>query len=83
MGVLCWLLHFSPWCPRLRWQFSQLQSSQHQGVKEMREHHGAEGLACVGQRAHSWAPVPRRGRRPQASLLAGSQNVLWALRVSE
>lgn len=39
------------------------------GVQEIGEHHRMEGLVCVGQSVYSLAPVPRSGRRHQASVL--------------
>lgn len=52
------------------------------GVQEMGEHHRMEGLVHVGQSVYSLAPVPRSGRRHQASVLAGSENALWAVWLS-
>lgn len=49
------------------------------GVQEMGEHHRMEGLVCVGQSVYSLAPVPRSWRRHQALVLAGSENMLWAV----
>lgn len=41
--------------------------------------HVAEGLVYLGLSVHSLAPVPRSGRWQEASMLAGSENMLWAM----
>lgn len=52
--------------------FSQLQSSREVECGEDREHHGAEGLVCVGQSVHSLALCLQNWEEAAGLVLAGS-----------